>query len=334
MRKPNVRARGAPLAPLGSPRQHALEHQPYLDSQTYSPTYRTPEKMSDDHDDHSSPIKTPKQLITVVVLAFVVPIAMIVLLVNYVTGGKHGEDPAGVTLEAKAVNDRIAPVAAYNLKDPNAPKVYLTGEQLFTQVCAACHATGAAGAPKLGDNAAWGPRIGQGLDGLFNSVANGKGAMPKRAGTLPDDVSDYELKLGIVYMVDKSGGTLTPPAAPPASAPATTVAAAPAAATGAAPMAPVVIPPPAAAAAAPATADAGKALFESTCQVCHGAGIAGSPKFGDKAAWAPRIATGLPALYQSALKGKGAMPPRGTAPATVSDDQIKAAVQYMVNAAK
>ena len=287
--------------------------------------------MSDDHDDHSSPIKTPKQLITVVVLAFAVPIAMIVLLVNYVTGGKHGEEVAGVTIQEKSVNDRIAPVAAYNLKDPGAPKVYLTGEQLFNQVCAACHATGAAGAPKVGDNAAWSARLGQGLEGLFASVSKGKGAMPPRAGTLPDDVSDYELHRAIVYMTNRSGGNLQQPA-PPAAAPAAVAAAAPAAPAAATPA--VVIPPAAAtAAAAPATADAGKALFESTCQVCHGAGVAGAPKFGDKAAWAPRIATGLPALYASVLKGKGAMPPRGTA-ASATDDQIKAAVQYMVSAAK
>ncbi|MDB5804093.1 MAG: cytochrome c class [Betaproteobacteria bacterium] len=291
--------------------------------------------MSDDHDGHSSPIKTPKQLITVVVLAFVVPIAMIVLLVNYVTGGKHGEDPAGVTIEQKAVDARIAPVAAYNLKDPSAPKVYLTGEQLFTQVCAACHATGAAGAPKMGDKAAWGPRIGQGLEGLFASVAKGKGAMPPRAGTLPDDVSDYELHRAIVYMANASGASLQEPAAPPA-----TVAAAPAAAGAAAPAAaaatPAVVipPPPAAAAAAPATADAGKVLYEKTCQMCHATGLAGAPKFGDKAAWAPHIAKGIATLYQSAKTGtpKG-MPPKGTA-MDASDADLKAAVDYMVNASK
>lgn len=287
-------------------------------------------------DEHESPIKTPKQLITVVVLSFAVPIALIVLLVHYVTGGKHGEEVAGVTFDQKSVSQRIAPVAAYNLKDPNAPKVYLTGEALFKQVCAACHATGAAGAPKMGDNAAWSARLGQGLEGLFNSVVKGKGAMPPRAGTLPDDVSDYELHRAIVYMANNSGGKLTEPAAPPANAPAPVAAAAPAAdAAAAAPAAPVVIPPPAApAAAAPATADAGKALYEKTCQMCHAAGVAGAPKFGDKASWAPHIAKGMATLYQSAKTGtpKG-MPPKGTA-MDATDDQLKAAVDYMVNASK
>jgi cytochrome c5 len=97
----------------------------------------------------------------------------------------------------------------------------------------------------------------------------------------------------------------------------------------------VVIPPAApAAAGATAKADVGKALYEQTCQVCHAAGVAGAPKFADKAAWAPRIAKGMPELYKSALNGKPpGMPPKGTAMAA-SDDDIKAAVDYMTGAAK
>lgn len=77
----------------------------------------------------------------------------------------------------------------------------------------------------------------------------------------------------------------------------------------------------------------GKTLYETTCKTCHAAGVAGAPKLGDKAAWAPRIATGKPALYNSVLKGKGAMPPKGTA-STASDADIKGAVDYMVSQAK
>jgi cytochrome c5 len=73
-------------------------------------------------------------------------------------------------------------------------------------------------------------------------------------------------------------------------------------------------------------------VYESTCVACHGAGVAGAPKFGDKAAWAPRIAQGVPTLVGSALKGKGAMPPKGGSAAPDAD--VKAAVEYMVNAAK
>ena len=84
----------------------------------------------------------------------------------------------------------------------------------------------------------------------------------------------------------------------------------------------------------PANAGAsGEQTFKSTCAVCHVAGVAGAPKFGDKAAWAPRIAQGMNTLYTSVLKGKGAMPPKGGQVAA-PDADIKAAVDYMVAAAK
>ena len=70
-----------------------------------------------------------------------------------------------------------------------------------------------------------------------------------------------------------------------------------------------------------------------TCVACHGTGLAGAPKFGDKAAWAPRLKAGMPAVYEIALKGKGAMPPKG-GNLSLSDADVKAAVDYMVNAAK
>ncbi|MGD7437765.1 c-type cytochrome, partial [Ralstonia pseudosolanacearum] len=114
-------------------------------------------------------------------------------------------------------------------------------------------------------------------------------------------------------------------AAPQASeAPAAAPAAAPAVAAPAAP----------AAAAAPqaAAGDIGKKVYDSTCQMCHAAGVAGAPKFGDKAAWAPRIAEGKAKMYDIALHGKGAMPPKGTYAG--SDDDVKAAVDFMAAAAK
>jgi cytochrome c5 len=86
-------------------------------------------------------------------------------------------------------------------------------------------------------------------------------------------------------------------------------------------------------AATVAADDAGKALYEKACMACHVAAVAGAPKFGDKTAWAPRIKLGVDALTASVIKGKGAMPPRGAA-GGASDADIKAAVQYMVNAAK
>ena len=77
----------------------------------------------------------------------------------------------------------------------------------------------------------------------------------------------------------------------------------------------------------------GKGTYDKACSVCHASGVAGAPKFGDKAAWAPRIATGADALHNSALKGKNAMPPKGGMVA-LPDGDVVAAVDYMVKAAK
>lgn len=298
--------------------------------------------MSEAHNEHESPIKTPKQLIAAVIAGFLVPIAIIVLLVNYV--GNNALTGAGSSaMTDKAIAERIAPVATVDIKDANAPRVYQTGEQLYKAVCAACHATGAAGAPKVG-SPDWAPRIAQGYDEMLKIALAGKGAMPARGGTSPDDVTDYEIGRAIVYMANASGGKLQEPAAPPQ--PASGAAAAPAAgasapaaasdagaaATAAAAMASLKTAAPAAGGAA-GTTDAGKKLYDTVCMACHSTGAAGAPKFGDKAAWAPRIATGIETLHNAALKGLNAMPPKGGA-ANASDDDVKAAVDYMVSAAK
>lgn len=77
----------------------------------------------------------------------------------------------------------------------------------------------------------------------------------------------------------------------------------------------------------------GEAIYGTICKACHEAGVAGAPKTGDKAAWAPRLATGMPALLKSATNGKGGMPARGGAP-DLTDDELKAAVTYLTGKAK
>ena len=79
--------------------------------------------------------------------------------------------------------------------------------------------------------------------------------------------------------------------------------------------------------------EARKKNYEQICSACHKYGVSGAPKFGDAAAWAPRIATGKAALYTSAINGKGAMPAKGGLP-SLSDEVIKATVDYMVSNAK
>ncbi|AJP59157.1 cytochrome C [Pandoraea vervacti] len=297
--------------------------------------------MSEAHNEHESLIKTPKQLIAAVIAGFLVPIVIIVLLVNYV--GNNALTGAGSSaMTEKAIAERIAPVAHVEVKDANAPRVYQTGEQLYKAVCAACHASGAAGAPKLGSTEDWAPRIKPGYDEMLKIALAGKGAMPARGGTSPDDVTDYEIGRAIVYMANASGGKLQEPAEPakpaagaaaPASAPAAASGAdAGSAAAAAAAMASLKTAAPAAASAG-GNLEAGKKLYDTVCMACHASGVMNAPKFGDKAAWAPRIATGIDTLHNAAIKGLNAMPPKGGA-ANASDDDVKAAVDYMVSAAK
>jgi cytochrome c5 len=156
----------------------------------------------------------PKQLIWTVVASFVVPIAIIVLLVNFVASG----DKAGAGSEAmseEAIAHRIQPVGVVMLKDASAVVALRTGEQVYAAQCTACHAAGLAGAPKSGDEAAWAPRIKTGYDALLNSALKGKGAMAAQGG---GEFSDFEIGRAVVYMANKAGGKFDEPKAPAAAA--------------------------------------------------------------------------------------------------------------------
>jgi len=251
------------------------------------------------HDQHSSPIKTPKQLIVVVVLAFAVPIAIIALVTQLVTGRMKDAHESDAR-----VLDRIKAVSTVALADTSAPKGVLTGEQVFEQVCKTCHEAGIAGAPKVGDKAAWSARIAQGEKTVLQHAIAGfqgkTGVMPAKGGNA--DLTDVEVERAVVFMANKVGANWKEPAA-----------------------------------SAAVRKPDGKKIFTDTCSVCHGQGIAGAPKFGDKALWAPRVAQGVDVLYQHALNGfqgkGGLMPPKG-GNTSLSDAEVKAAVDYMVAAAK
>lgn len=287
--------------------------------------------MSDAH--HESAIRTPKQLVAAVAGFFLITVIGIILLVSFVTTEKltgAGSD----SQDSKAVNARLQPVAdaGYTFRDASAPKVLQSGEAVYTAICAACHTSGAAGAPKLGDLGAWSARIGQGYDTLVKHAIEGIRAMPAKGGN--PDLDDLEVARAVAYMGNKSGAAFKEPEA-------ATAAAVPAPAEVAAPVVVPAMTTPAAAApvAAPAIAasvDTGKKIYEGACIACHGAGIAGAPKFADKAAWAPRLAQGSATLYEHAIKGyqgkAGVMPAKGGSSAPDAD--IKAAVDYMASAAK
>jgi cytochrome c5 len=184
--------------------------------------------------EHSSPSKTPKRLIMVIVLALVVPIAIVVMLTQFVTNvGSFGTDHPGMSEEAIA--KRLKPVA---------------------EVVVA-------------------------------------GAAPAK---------------------EETGGKAAPAA--PAATPA-----------------PATAPAPAPAVVAKADSGKGKAVYESACVACHGTGVAGAPKTGDKPAWAARLKGGMDALYAASIKGKNAMPPKG-GNLSLADADVKAAVDYMVGLVK
>lgn len=165
----------------------------------------------DKHEEHSSFIKTPQQLIVVVLLAFLVPIIGILLLVTLVMD-KPSADPAA--LKPEAVAARLQPVgsvefAAAGAAPPGQPR---SGQEIFKGTCAACHETGAAGAPKLGDKAAWAKRVKEPFAVLLKDSINGLRAMPPRGGN--PDLSDEELARAVLYMANQSGGNYKLPAAP------------------------------------------------------------------------------------------------------------------------
>jgi cytochrome c5 len=200
--------------------------------------------MSEEHqqepEEHASGIRTPKQLITVLAAAFIIPVLVIIMLAQFVTL-QDKESPGSQSFTQEAIAKRLAPVASLTLRDANAPVVYKTGEEVFNGQCTNCHKEGLLGAPKFGDAAAWGPRIAKGFDELWHSALNGKGSMPKQGG---GDFSDYEIARAVVYMADHGGAKFAEPAAPASSAPASAAPASdagsgavPAAASAAAPAA-------------------------------------------------------------------------------------------------
>lgn len=279
-----------------------------------------------DPNEHSSFIQTPKQLIVVIVLAFVVPVLLIAMLASLATRGA-APDPGSMTEEAVA--KRLKPVGEVVVAaaGPGGAGAVRTGKQVTDAVCAACHGTGVLNAPKIGDNAAWAAHIKEGLETLTQNAIKGIRQMPPRGGD--PSLSDIEVARAVAYMANQSGASFTEPAAPAAGAPAD---AAPATSAPATPVATAAAPAPAAAPAA-GGAGKGKSVYDSACFACHGSGLAGAPKLGDQAAWAPRIKQGIEALHQAAIKGKGAMPPKGGNMA-LADEDVKAAVEFMVQQVK
>lgn len=237
------------------------------------------------------------------VLGFLVVLAFVFYFVaqSVVNGGSASDENAQLT---RIIEENIKPVGTVNVGDASGAATASAGPragaEVYNSFCMACHATGAAGAPKVGDKAAWQPRFAQGMDTLLSNAVNGLRAMPPK-GTC-GDCSDDELKGAIAHMLNETGFKVAVAAAPAAAAPA-------------------------------ASAADGKKIYDSACMACHATGAAGAPVKGDKAAWAPRIAQGMDTLVSHAVNGIRAMPPRGAC-GSCSDADLKAAVEYMVGESK
>ena len=302
--------------------------------------------MSDVHNEQQSLIRTPKQLVIAVAGFFLVVVIGIILLVTFVTNkplvgaGSEGQSTA-------AIAARVRPIAeeGFTLKDMNAPKVLQSGQAVFTAVLRCLPCNRRRRRPQGRRIMPPGHRaLRKVMTPWCNTPVQGIRLMPAKGGN--PDLDDIEVARAVAYLANQAGAKFKEPESPapatpaPASAPAAASASTtPAPATTAAAIAPAPVTStatPAAAAIPVASADAGKTLYAGVCIACHGAGIAGAPKFGDKAAWAARIAQGQNVLYEHAIKGfqgkAGVMPPKGGSAAT--DIDVKAAVDYIIAAAK
>ena len=174
-------------------------------------------------EDHTGPIKNPKQLLLAVFFSFVIPIFAIIGLVSYVVSAAK---PAGtnttdsMTLggmteqsQSQALAARIQKIGAVEIRDAN--RELKSGEEVFKAQCTNCHTAGLVGAPKFGDASAWGPRIKTGYESLLHSAMTGKGAMGAQSG---GDFDDTEVARAVVYMANAGGASFPVPQKPAAAA--------------------------------------------------------------------------------------------------------------------
>ena len=164
-------------------------------------------------EDHTGPVKNPKQLLLAVFFSFVVPVFAIIGLVYFVTSDK--KPAAGAVNVEKATAARIQKIGVVEIRDIN--RQLKTGEEVFKAQCSACHTSGAAGAPKFGDATAWAPRVKTGYEALLTSAVKGKGAMGAQGG---GDLETLEIGRAVVYLANGSGGKFDEPKAAPAAEPA------------------------------------------------------------------------------------------------------------------
>ncbi|MFA6179370.1 MAG: c-type cytochrome [Candidatus Methylopumilus sp.] len=164
--------------------------------------------------DHDFPATSVSQVVIAVLGGLIAPTIVLVLIAKLFMGveATHIAD-ADPTIADAQVEERIKPVAMVEVAAVEAgPHVDKSGEEVVTAVCAACHSVGALGSPKVGDKAAWGPRIAQGYETLIKHAIEGIRSMPARGGN--PALTDGEIANAVAHMANQSGAKFTPPAAP------------------------------------------------------------------------------------------------------------------------
>ncbi|WP_414812781.1 c-type cytochrome [Neisseria animaloris] len=259
--------------------------------------------------------KAQGSALTTLLGGIVILLAVLFFLVKLATSGYYSDVEESTQ---SAIETRITPVGKVTQGDGVAVG-QRTGDKIFEKICIQCHAadSNVPNAPRITNNSDWAPRIAQGFEAMFNNALNGFNAMPAKGGAA--DLTDDELKRAIAHMVNQSGGKFEAPAVGGAAA-------APAADNGSE-SSPAVSAP----------AVDGQKVFESACMACHNANsaIPNVPRITNNDDWAPRIKQGKEILFKHAIEGftgkeGGVMPPKGGNPG-LSDDEVKAAVIYMVN---
>lgn len=170
-----------------------------------------------------------------------------------------------------------------------------SGKEVVDANCAKCHATGAQGAPRIGNQRAWSKRAQQGLSSLTQNALKGIRQMPPHGGNM--ELTDLEIERAITYMVNRSGGNWVEPISK----------------------------------SSPAAARTGEQIVKVQCFKCHQDGVGGAPRIGDRDAWIPRLKDGLDNTVRSAIKGHGGMPARGGL-ANLTDAELRSAIVYMFQA--
>lgn len=227
------------------------------------------------------------------------PLIAILLIAGYLVSIQTAQTDADST-DAATVQARIQPFGASLAIDPNVPHVDRSGEAVYDEVCASCHASGALASPKFKDAGAWGKRMGQGWDTLMTHALKGFNKMPARGGN--PDLTDQEMANAVAYMTHNAGGHFEAVLKKERVASAEELA-------------------------------QGKGVYAANCGTCHDSGMTGAQKLNDVAAWKPLLKRDRDALYEAAIKGSFGGPAKGGND-KLSDADTRLAVDYMVATAR